>query len=214
MEVFRDRHRAGKTIVLVTHDMSTVQDLCDRAMLINEGRMDHLGDAEEATRQYYRLNHVRELGGDGPVRTVRGDVNVRPVRALVLDRMGRPLAELAAGEPIRLDVTLEARRELASPDVLLHVRNTAGMVVFTVARGPGADLTLGERIRLTGEIENTLVAGAYFLDCWVRSRSGSELAMQGLQLLEFSVGGDSGEEGVVSVRAELDAVALPAEGAA
>ena len=214
VEVFRDRHRAGKTIVLVTHDMATVQDLCDRAMLIHDGRMQHLGDAEEATRQYYRLNHVRSLGGEGPVQTIRGDVNVRTVEALVLDGAGRPVTELAQREPIRLDVTLEARRELAAPEILLHVRNTAGTVVFTIAREPGADLALGGRVRLTGEVENTLVAGAYFLDCWVRSRTGSELAMQGLQLLEFAVGGDSGEAGVVAVRARLDAVALPAEGAA
>ena len=37
MEVFRERRDAGKTIVLVTHDMATVQSFCDRAMLIHDG---------------------------------------------------------------------------------------------------------------------------------------------------------------------------------
>ena len=38
MDVFREKRRAGKTVVLVTHDMATVQALCHRAMLIHDGR--------------------------------------------------------------------------------------------------------------------------------------------------------------------------------
>ena len=39
MDVFHERRNAGKTIVLVTHDMSTVQSMCDRAMLLHDGQM-------------------------------------------------------------------------------------------------------------------------------------------------------------------------------
>ena len=31
--------RAGRTIVLVTHDMATVQGLCDRALLLHDGEL-------------------------------------------------------------------------------------------------------------------------------------------------------------------------------
>src|SRR3954451_6874081 len=37
MDVFHERKAAGKTIVLVTHDMATVQSMCHRAMLIEGG---------------------------------------------------------------------------------------------------------------------------------------------------------------------------------
>ena len=33
MDVFHEKRRAGRTLVLVTHDMATVQSFCDRAML-------------------------------------------------------------------------------------------------------------------------------------------------------------------------------------
>ena len=38
MDVFHERKAAGKTIVLVTHDMATVQSMCHRAMLLEGGR--------------------------------------------------------------------------------------------------------------------------------------------------------------------------------
>ena len=34
MDVFHERRRAGRTLVLVTHDMATVEGICDRAMLL------------------------------------------------------------------------------------------------------------------------------------------------------------------------------------
>src|SRR2546423_1018666 len=47
MEVFYERRAAGKTIVLVTHDMATVQALCHRAMVIHDGAVKYDGEAEE-----------------------------------------------------------------------------------------------------------------------------------------------------------------------
>jgi ABC-2 type transport system ATP-binding protein len=45
-DVFREKRAAGKTLVLVTHDMATVQAFCDRAMLIHDGEQRYLGDTE------------------------------------------------------------------------------------------------------------------------------------------------------------------------
>src|SRR5680860_235625 len=41
---------AGKTIVLVTHDMSTVEDYCHRAMLIDSAKIQHSGDPADLGR--------------------------------------------------------------------------------------------------------------------------------------------------------------------
>ncbi len=58
MEVFHERREAGKTVVLVTHDMGAVQSLCHRAMLMEHGRVTYIGDPEETAMRYYRLNFM------------------------------------------------------------------------------------------------------------------------------------------------------------
>ena len=55
-DAFREMKAAGKTIVLVTHEMATVEEYCDRAMLIGDGRIVHIGEPEEVGRRYLRLN--------------------------------------------------------------------------------------------------------------------------------------------------------------
>src|SRR5215218_1662836 len=53
VEVFYERRRAGKTIVLVTHDMATVQAFCHRAMVLHDGEISYIGEPEEAALRYF-----------------------------------------------------------------------------------------------------------------------------------------------------------------
>jgi ABC-type polysaccharide/polyol phosphate transport system ATPase subunit/ABC-type polysaccharide/polyol phosphate export permease len=46
----------GKTVVLVTHDMDMVTRLCDRALLLHEGRVVTQGDAAQVAQRYEDLN--------------------------------------------------------------------------------------------------------------------------------------------------------------
>ena len=55
-DAFHEMKEVGKTIVLVTHDMATVEYYCHRAMLISDGKIQLIGDPGEVGRQYLRLN--------------------------------------------------------------------------------------------------------------------------------------------------------------
>jgi hypothetical protein len=87
------------------------------------------------------------------------------------------------------------------------------VVVFSLTRmlSAGAnELAAGDRVRISGQIENTLVPGKYFLDCWVRRpREHGDLAVQGLRLRDFVVYGTGAREGIVSVNAEVEVEAVP-----
>jgi len=42
----------GVTLILVSHDMGTVRDLCDRALYLRRGRAHRIGTSQEAIREY------------------------------------------------------------------------------------------------------------------------------------------------------------------
>ena len=54
-EHFRRLKRDGTTIVFVTHDMNTVREFCDRAILLEDSRVVAEGDAEDIAERYLRL---------------------------------------------------------------------------------------------------------------------------------------------------------------
>jgi lipopolysaccharide transport system ATP-binding protein len=47
----------GRTVLLVSHNMRTIESLCDRAMLLNKGKIVFSGYTHEAISQYLAQNH-------------------------------------------------------------------------------------------------------------------------------------------------------------
>ncbi len=222
MDVFYKKREAGKTIVLVTHDMSTVQSMCHRAMVIEEGELQYIGEPEQTSMRYYRLNFGREgvdlgeLGEEGkppPELPVALDLNARLVHARLRDEVGAPIANLEQGVPINVDVLIEAARDLMDPIFVFQVRTVEGVVVFAFTRTLREQILKGQRVRLAGEIENLLVPGSYTLQCWIRQdRQTGEMALQAVRLVEFVVYGTTPRHGLVSVRTDVEPVLEPVPG--
>ncbi|MDD5489824.1 MAG: Wzt carbohydrate-binding domain-containing protein [Candidatus Moranbacteria bacterium] len=56
LEEFNKYKDAGKTVILVTHDIATVQRYCDRAMLLRNGKIEMVGDPQEVGNKYIYQN--------------------------------------------------------------------------------------------------------------------------------------------------------------
>jgi ABC-2 type transport system ATP-binding protein len=52
MGTFDDLRARGKTVVLVSHDLGVVNSLCDRALLLEGGRIGALGDPDDVLQAY------------------------------------------------------------------------------------------------------------------------------------------------------------------
>jgi ABC-type polysaccharide/polyol phosphate transport system ATPase subunit len=201
MDVFRAKRQAGRTVVLVTHDMATVQSFCDRAMLIHGGDVQYLGDPEEAALRYYRLNFAG-AGAEGGPPEPGGvpDVNVRVVDARIASE------NVEQGQPIGLEVVFEARQELEAPVFGFHFLDADGVTVFGFNRALER-VAPGERVRIAGQIDNPLLPGRYFVNCWIsRNRTQGDLALHVVRLLDFVVYGTRPGPGSVAVEADVEAI--------
>ena len=52
---FEEFKKMGKTIIFVTHDMSSVLAYCDRVLVLNKGKMAFLGSAKDAVNIYKQI---------------------------------------------------------------------------------------------------------------------------------------------------------------
>jgi ABC-type polysaccharide/polyol phosphate transport system ATPase subunit len=209
-DVFAEMKDEGRTLVLVTHDMTAVQRYCHRAMLLDEGRLSYMGDPEEAGRQYLRRNFEKRtatIEGRGEV-TLVPDFLGRVEKSWLEDEKGEQIANVELGQPIRVCAVIEARQDLVDPSFGLHFNNPDGACVFEVHERPDArrgPMRRGEQARLELGIENPLMPGRYAVVCWVRvMRNDEEVAQQPMKLLDFVVYGAAQGEGMISVPGKLD----------
>ena len=210
MDVFHQKRDAGKTLVLVTHDMATVQGFCDRAMLLHDGQPQYIGDPEETALRYYRINFGGQRGAmerrrRRPRRERRGSwtrgSRTTPVRASrTSNRASRS----------GLNLIVEARQELRNPVFNFQFINSDGVWVFgfTKALSSGAPepacVAAGERIRIGGRIENPLAAWPLLGRLLDRARPRrGECRTAHAALMDLIVYGTRPGAGSVSVRADV-----------
>lgn len=193
-DVFYGMKKAGKTIVLVTHDMGAVQSYCDRAMLIHDGLSLFMGDPEEVGRRYLQLNFEDTGSTPEGFRPGSPDVHAKVVDAWIEDADGTRQKNVEGRDPIRIRTVIEARERLENAVVAFHLYDVRGIHVlgFNYSPGEAADgpvvLEPDQRVEISVELPNQLAKGHYFLKCWVaRDREPGDLSLQVFDLLDFIV---------------------------
>ncbi|HLZ98152.1 MAG TPA: ABC transporter ATP-binding protein, partial [Steroidobacteraceae bacterium] len=61
-----DVARAGRTIIFVSHNMASIESLCNSCLLISSGRLEARGEPVQIVMRYM----APELGGDGGIRSL------------------------------------------------------------------------------------------------------------------------------------------------
>jgi len=121
---FKER---GGTILFVSHDASAVERLCDRAVLLREGRLAYDGPAHEAITRYRRqlADERGPVAGNGNGAPGSGEARITAARLVAAD--GTPRERFLAGEPLGLDVGLSG--SVAAPRLHLEVRDGSGLLI-------------------------------------------------------------------------------------
>jgi len=208
-DAFHEMKAAGKTIILVTHEMATVEQYCHRAMLINDGHIDLIGAPDEVGRRYLQLNFERGSENAQALEQSTGD-EVRIVDAHLEDADGTRATAVGQETPIRMRFELEALRDLDGLDVGLILVNADGVGVtrfdVTVGEVGAREIAAGKRATLRVLLENPLGPGRYFVHCGINRAYGAGVALYVHNALDFVVYGSHHNHGMVSIPVEASGV--------
>jgi lipopolysaccharide transport system ATP-binding protein len=179
----------GVTLLVVTHDLSFVLNMCQQALWLDQGRMRYLGEAGACVREYVAA--MAAISGNAPspssdlqshpseilptVPDLRlddkdrlGDGGVRIARAWLLHADGGYGATFRSGDWAVIVLLLESRRTAAAVSAGCELRNRHGQVLFAtglrVAQRLIAELPAGTSCVVTIRFRLELQAGQYTLD--------------------------------------------------
>jgi ABC-type polysaccharide/polyol phosphate transport system ATPase subunit len=206
-DVFYEIRNSDRTVVFVTHDMSAVEQYCHRAMLLHDGRITAIGDADEVARSYLRLN-FEQAPGEGDA-DMGGMADITLVDVWLEDGGGERITNVEKGAELRFGAVFEAQRQVDGPSFGFAFSNADGVEVTGFGLGLSGEvpdrLEPGQRVRLGGEIENRLAPGRYVAKCWVhREHNYANLVLHSPHVLDFVVFGKDGA-GVVSLDHRIEA---------
>jgi ABC-type polysaccharide/polyol phosphate transport system ATPase subunit len=162
---FERMKREGRTILFVTHDMSTVERFCDRAMLVERGGIVRVGPPDEVSELYSELNFGR--AGAGPEQAADAPARGARVRAAWSeDENGERIVSTDQGRPCRACFEVEFDRAVENPLFAVTFRNDVRHTIFVATsskHGRTGSFEAGARATVRFEFDNWLAPTRYTL---------------------------------------------------
>ena len=163
-KIFEFKQRGG-TIVYVSHDAASVERLCERAVLLRNGSVEIDGSTQEALARYHKLLADERDPAEGAAGLREyGSGEARIAAARLLGPDGEERLQLAAGEPLVVELRVVTREALEPPRISLELRDEAGLLLAAAAQdtaGLGWDGAPGERV-LRFEVDRPPLADGRF----------------------------------------------------
>jgi ABC-type polysaccharide/polyol phosphate transport system ATPase subunit len=208
MRRFRD---AGKTFVLVSHDLEAVREMCDRTIVLDHGRVAFDGPVSEGV-ELYRQRVASAHAPVGPRRSGTGRVRIEDVALLATD--GSTVGDVAPSTPLTLRVRLRALDLVDVCSVAMTVSRGDGTHLYElhtswqgVAVGPLApDQEATVDLRFTAH----LLAGHYSIAAALTDLAGRETWAVAADAARFAVAPAPGGAGLVDLAASTSVVEGPA----
>lgn len=181
--------KSGVTLLVVTHDVSFVLNMCQRALWLDRGRPRYLGEAGACVREYVAA--MAAISGNTPApsddfsalaaaavpaapdlalsdKQRLGDGGVQIARAWLLHPDGGPGAAFRVGDWAVAVILVRADRDVRAVSAGCEIRNRHGQVVFAtglrVARRLVSEIPAGRQCLVTIRFRLEIQPGQYTLD--------------------------------------------------
>jgi ABC-2 type transport system ATP-binding protein len=127
LEKFAQLRRDGKTIVIVSHSMSAVINICDHVVWFEHGKKVGDGHPRDVVQAYAQTAQVDRKPTEVGERWGSGEATIDKVE--VLDRSGAPVNKLLSGQPATIRLHYNAAEPVARPVFGVTFETLNGMVV-------------------------------------------------------------------------------------
>lgn len=190
-----DQMETGATLVLVSHDPTAIERICERVVVLDGGRVAFDGPVADGLLHYHRMLGT-EHGSSQAVRPDRRSaLSVEEIE--LQDADGRRRHMFRTGEPLAVSVRVSATVPQERALLALEVRDAHGELVFRTDTALGS--VAGE-VRAGFEVARlALLGGDYDVAVGAYGQDAPESRLLD-RVARFSVAASSGGEGIADLR--------------
>lgn len=166
----------GRTVILVSHQMPAIQNLCTKCLLMEKGRLIMHGPTEEIVNTY--MSKGAELAKEGLTdrddRAGKGDVRITSIH--LRDEEGNVIHEAVSGQNVNLSLEYEVKEGMSLGDGVFCVEVCKDLKKYFSLSSSLVDprpMRLEGRGRLDFLVPNwPLMGGRYHVNFYVGSKEG------------------------------------------
>lgn len=198
LDYFVKLKEAKKTIVLVSHNMQTIEQFCDRVVFIEEGKIRHIGEAHEVARMYEEMflqEEAERVKTDRDEQKKLGkDVGAIEVHGVKVLQDGKTTKHIQARRAFVVQITLSSKTGLEKANVGINIKNRDKVMLVstdTLEVIGGIELKKRSKTIINFKIENILTDGIYIINIGVADIGSNipRMLFRQEHIQEFTVSG-------------------------
>ncbi|WP_051274945.1 ABC transporter ATP-binding protein [Cellulomonas sp. URHD0024] len=194
LEKFQQFRDDGRTVVVVSHALGTMQTMCDEVAWLDHGRILGVGDPEDIIGRY-----AGAVGTSEPEAPDGGSCEARVTSVVVSGEHGA--ATTVSGEATRFRVEWSADEDVRDVEHTLTIRTLDGVTLAVASSGGTGARTLK---RGDGAVELVvprlpLVAGTYVVDATLNRPADGHVVHRADHVAEFVVHPAADSDGSVGL---------------
>ncbi|MDA8139713.1 MAG: ABC transporter ATP-binding protein [Desulfobacteraceae bacterium] len=135
----RGFRESGTTLLLVSHDRTAIQSICDRVVLLHEGKVIKIGSPEETMDFYHALLSTRdasmirqEKSAYGKAVTISGGSELSVADINLFDLRGRAIDTVETGEPITLEIKILVNKPVSEVVLGFMIKDRFGQIIYGI----------------------------------------------------------------------------------
>lgn len=167
-----ERYRAEqKTIILVSHEMSSVRKFCTRAMLVDDGKIVDIGEPSKIASMYSKLNQKaidKETEKNNRLMKVKSQL-----KAKITNVKGESQTSFKRGD--KLLVHLSWPKSLDVKNLGVAIIKESGEYIFGNNTLGSKGLNIDKKNRFKFEVELNFGYGRYHISCGLFGKTGSDI---------------------------------------
>ena len=192
--------KAGKTILVVSHDLEAVKRICHKVILLGEGSIVDLGDPNKVVEEYVRLGLEQQ---DNVVKREWGTKEAVISGITFCNEAGEETSRFTSGEPIVIRIAYKCRRRIDDPIFGFGITDYQGRLCYgsnTIIENVPISHIEGEgEVRLVID-SSPILRGKYYLSFSLHSRDHRTNYHRLGNMFSIRIASDTKEEGFVNLR--------------
>ena len=174
--------KEGRTVLYVSHNMSTIRQLCDRCIVLDKGKIVFDGDVEEAIAIYLGTTGVMSTNYNYYTPTQLNRRKNGKVLFKQLNIINSPDMRFNVSDKIEIQITMEARIPLQNLKIRLVLRYQNGVLAGTSLLNRAVCLSVGTNMITVLFDTMHLVPGKYRADlvAYLYNEFGNEENLNGV----------------------------------
>lgn len=181
LRVFQDYKESSRTVILVTHDMNSVRNLCNRALLIEDGKVKYAGDVEKVADLYSDINNKSDVN---PIQEEKKPKQTKKIVTMQAKSVNNKKIYKPSEE---LELVLTMQKPISSDDYIgVTILDSAGTYIF--GSNTKGQIITGTKIKHTITLD--LGPGRYTLISAIFNHDGKMVSLNE-DIFSFKIISDS-----------------------